>query len=170
MIKRGRDCKACASYLSPRWDCGGCGGTGLAPKPWLAERETRCAQANEFLHVVASCGRKFFASSDGKRVDRLEVDHRGRVWFLNECRARPREPVYTHHRGRWRHFSHGGTLKRLVEALRDFVTKGAKLPLGILGPWPDWICGNGDLWGYGADMEKVRQAAADLGLTRGEAS
>jgi hypothetical protein len=51
-----------------------------------------------------------------------------------------------------------------VEALRDFVRTGKKLPMAkYFGPWPGWLCG-GDLWGYGEDMPLVRRAARTLGV------
>ena len=117
----------------------------------------RAEQANQFLEAVASCGRKFFAYNG--RVSRFEVDGRGRVWFVDAYRERR---IYAHYQGDWRGFSEGGTLRSLVCTLRDFIRTGEQKPLH-LGPWPDWIC-DGDLWGYGPDMETVRASAKACGL------
>jgi hypothetical protein len=119
-------------------------------------KEERLANANEMLRAIASCGRKFFAHED--RVSRFEVDQRGRVWFIDKW---TQKRIYTHYRYDWRGFSEGGTLRALVERLRDFITQGKQLPPTIFGPWPEWVCG-GDLWAYGDAMQRVRDAAEEL--------
>lgn len=127
----------------------------------LDKRRQRCRKANALIMVIASCGRTFFRSRAG-RFAYLEVDDRGRVWFISEWKG---ERVYTHRSGRWRGFHHGGTLKNLIEALRDFIMKDKRLNPYIFGPWGEWVCG-GDLWGYGDDMEHIRRMAGVLGVTR----
>lgn len=124
----------------------------------VATKKERAEQASRFLTAIASCGRKFFAHNG--RVSRFEVDDRGRIWFVDAYRE---AKIYTACKwGSWRGFSEGGTLRSLVLQLCDFIRSGTPATIH-LGPWPDWIC-NGDLWGYGGDMEKVRQAAQAAGL------
>lgn len=118
----------------------------------------RCEQANKLIKIIAAFGRNFFKGAHG--VAQFQLDKRGRVWFLDDY---AQKLIYTHYRGRWRHFTHGGTLKRLIEHLRDYIAKGTAVPAGILGPWPKWCCG-GDLWGYGKDMQSIRASAYDLGI------
>lgn len=118
----------------------------------------RAAIANEMLVAIASCGRRFFAHKD--RVSRFELDHRGRIWLIDKYTEKR---IYTHYEGQWRGFSDGGTLHALIERLRDFIASGKPLPATIFGPWPEWVCG-GDLWGYGADMQTVRDEAKRLGV------
>ncbi len=113
--------------------------------------------ANGLLETIATFGRRFF-SHDG-RVARLELDHRGRVWFHDHYTGLR---IYTHYAGRWRGFTSGGTMRSLIENLRDYIKRGERLHPMVFGPWPDWFCG-GDLWGYGDDMEKVRTKARDTG-------
>lgn len=120
----------------------------------------RLETANKMLTTIASCGRKFFAHED--RVSQFDIDHRGRVWFTDKY---TRKRIYVQYKGNWRGFSDGGTLRALVERLRDFITQGKALPSGIFGPWPEWVCG-GDLWGYGADMESVRKMASQMGIVK----
>ena len=121
-------------------------------------KEERTKIANEMLNAIASCGRRFFAH-DG-RVSRFELDERGRIWFVDKY---TQKRIYTHYRYEWLGFSDGGTLRSLVLRLRDFIATGARLPMSTFGPWPEWVCG-GDLWGYGEDMEAVREAARRLGI------
>lgn len=121
----------------------------------LSSKQFRAVTANAFLTAVARCGRQFFRHSDS--VSLFEVDNRGRVWFHD---AYSKKRIYTNYRYAWRGFTEGGTLRALVERLRDYIRTGAhpRLPLG---PWPAHYC-NGDLWGYGTDMQQVRDAAERL--------
>lgn len=95
------------------------------------------------------------------RYARIEVDHRGRVWWIDDYSG---ERIYTHKTGissRWRGFTHGGTLRDLVERFRDYTCTGESLPLWLLGPERSWSDGN--IWGYPADaMQKVREQAGAL--------
>lgn len=124
----------------------------------MGEKQKRLHNANELIKTIATCGRKFFCHSG--RVSRFETDGRGRIWFVDSYdEAR----IYTHYtQGRWRGFSEGGTLRALVIALRDFISTGKQLGFAF-GPWPDWYC-DGDLWGYGDDMQTVRNTAGELGI------
>lgn len=125
---------------------------------WRQLREDRLEKANEFLRVMGSHGRGFFCH--GGVMSWLEQDARGRIWFVDSWRG---EMVYTHYHGRWRHFTQGGTLKSLIEALRVYVMNGARLSTRALW-WPDWYC-EGDLWGYGEEgMKPVRETALRLEL------
>lgn len=128
------------------------------------------AAANALLRAIASTGRRFFWYRDERgtpveeRVGQfVKLDDSWRLWFVD---AYSQTPVYLHQpswRG-WRGFTNGGTMKRLIEHLRDFIRHGTPVPASEFGPWPDFVCG-GDLWGYGADMEKIRAQAAVLGVT-----
>jgi hypothetical protein len=43
---------------------------------------------------------------------------------------------------------------------KSFRRRKTPVPKHHFGPWPDWYCGEGDLWGYGEEnMVKVREAA-----------
>jgi hypothetical protein len=123
---------------------------------------TRLEAANKWLQVIASCGRQFFRWKD--QVAWLSRDGRGRIWFVDHYSGKR---IYTHQKGHWKRFSSGGTMKTLIECLRDFVAKGQALPArnGLTGPWPYWYCG-GDLWGYGYDMERVRREGKKLGILK----
>jgi hypothetical protein len=140
--------------------CPSCGDDSFydLPQPIITER---VEHANALIKVIAEHGRKFF---DHKGcVATLELDKRGKVWFVDEytkCR------IYTHYQRRWRGFNHGGTLRGLVCAMRDYITKGHQLPIGWIAPTrtnPD----NGDIWGYGKDAAAaVRAAAAQLPIIK----
>jgi hypothetical protein len=132
----------------------GCDSFYDLPQPIITER---VEHANELIKVIASHGRKFFDYKGD--IATLELDKNGKVWFVDEytkCR------IYTHYSRRWSGFNHGGTLRGLVEAMRDYITKGKCLPIGWIAPIrcnPE----NGDIWGYGKDAAAaVRAEAAKL--------
>ncbi len=121
----------------------------------LERKRLRVNRVNEFISVIASCGRRFFSYQE--RVSSFEVDDKGRLWFLD---AYSQTRIYTHNSGKWRGFTNGGTLRTLIEDLRDYIRTGDSPNLNI-GPWPKHLC-DGDLWGYGDAMQQVRTAAENL--------
>ncbi len=122
-------------------------------------KEARVEIANRFLEIIASHGRKFFAHE--RHISRFELDKRRRVWFVDKY-SQKRE--YTHYRYWGRRFTEGGTMFALAKHLQAFIMGRESLPISSLGPWPDWYC-DGDLWGYGDDMAKVRAECAALATT-----
>ncbi|MGI2201067.1 hypothetical protein [Shewanella baltica] len=139
----------------------GCESYYQLPEPIITER---VEHANALIKVLSEHGRKFFEHKGALAT--LELDKNGKVWVIDECsKAR----VYTHYRGQWSGFNHGGTLRDLVCAMRDYITKGTLIPIGWIAPNrsnPE----NGDIWGYGKEAAAaVRAAAAQLPIiTQGE--
>lgn len=118
----------------------------------------RMQKANEFLGAIAGCGRKFFEHNG--EVSRLELDTRGRVWFIDSY---SKKRVYTHYRYNWRGFTNGGTLHSLIKRLRDFIKTGQTIPRAAFWHNPN-LHPNGDYWGYGDAMATVQNAAIELGI------
>jgi len=116
----------------------------------------RLDQANELIQVIASHGRRFFYSTQKQRYARVELDPRGRVWWVDDYSG---QRIYTHQTpfgNKWRGFSHGGTLRSLAEAIRDYVVHGTPIPPWRIAPQQSY----GDLWGYGEQGAKDVRAAA----------
>lgn len=128
-------------------------------RPTMDEKRDRVNHCNELIKEISVCGRKLFCA---KTLAYLKVNQQGQVFFVDDWTG---YPVFTHYEGKWRHFSHGGTLRRLIIAMREYVCGDREHLGGHLGPWPRELC-NGDLWGYGGDMQKVRDKAFELGLLR----
>lgn len=124
-------------------------------------RRDRARAANKLLETIAVYGRRFFNYRRRHGISKFEVDDRGRIWFVDGYTGKS---IYLHNRYWGKGFSEGGTLRALVDALKAFIQSGEPVPPSHFGPWPEWMC-NGDLWGYGNDMETVRQKAASLGIT-----
>jgi len=122
----------------------------------MNHKAQRAALMNAIIYEVATTGRRFF--SHASNISYLELDARGRVWFVDSYTERR---IYTHYSQRWRGFTNGGTMRALVQTMRDFITGAregatADAVMGHFGPWPDWYNG-GDPWGYGEAMPSLRE-------------
>jgi len=117
----------------------------------------RLEHANELIRLISSYGRQFF-NHEGQ-IASFHLDRRGRVWFLDEY---TKALIYTHYSGRWRKFNHGGTMRDIVERLRDYIKKDDKLPISIICPERRNI-DDGNIWGYPpAEAKKLRDACKGL--------
>ena len=133
-------------------------------------KQERVCEANKVIAACAAHGRRFFYTGPGAengrgypeagpegRVARFELGERGHIYFRDNYTWKRIYVAWE--RGRWKGWSHGGTLRDLVRALRDYIRTGKPISAKWFGPWPDWVC-EGDLWGYGPDaMAAVREAA-----------
>lgn len=116
----------------------------------------RLDHANRLIEVIAAHGRRFFYSAKHGRHARVEVDRRGHVWWVDDYTGRR---IYTHRTpfgNNWRGFSHGGTLRALAEAIRDYITTGTRIHRWRIAPPMSY----GDLWGYGPEAAVAVQVAA----------
>jgi hypothetical protein len=121
-------------------------------------KQDRLEAANEFIKVIAGCGRKFFEHKGF--ISSLELSPTGRVFFIDYY---TKKRIYTHRKYcRWDGFTSGGTMKALIESLRDFITKGQTMNASYFQP----EMGNGfkNPWGYGEEILKVKAAAIRLGI------
>jgi len=132
----------------------------------LRDREQRLEQANALIEAIANCGRRFFHYPEQHGISRITMDERGRLWFVDGYTGkRIYLHFYLHYRYWRRGFSEGGTLRAVMIRLEDYIMEGTLLPRSIFGPWPESLCG-GDLWGYGEDMQIVREKAQELGIVK----
>lgn len=125
----------------------------------LAGRQQRTKNANELIGTIASCGRKFF--NKRTHVSFFELQEVSRLFYVDGFRGKR---VWTHSR-QWfysRNIGEGGTLAAMLRDLQKYIMHGSKLSQNHFY-WKPWIC-NGDLWGYGDDMEIVRKKAVELGI------
>lgn len=114
-------------------------------------RQARLEHANAVIAAISRHGRRFFHHAG--KITRFELDERGQLWLVDKYTG---GRIWMRGNHRWRHFSDGGTLRSLCEALRDYIVKGEPVPAGHFGPWADWRA-DGDLWAYGREaMEALR--------------
>lgn len=118
----------------------------------MSARHKRLEDANAVLLAISRHGRRFFYSSEYDRVSQFEMDIRNHLWLRDKWTGKR---VNLKRQGRWRHFSDGGTLRSLCEALIGYIRTGEPISPKWFGPWPEWVC-NGDLWGYGEAMNALR--------------
>lgn len=134
----------------------------------LARKRQRAEQVNQVIRIIADHGRRFFYSDTVNRYASMEVDNRGKVWFIDDYSGKR---VFTHETvwgGRWRGFTHGGTLKDMVKQFRDYICTGEPLHPGYLGPER---FDDSNIWGYDeAGMKAVREQAGALPVFRKSAS
>lgn len=118
----------------------------------------RLRHANALIGAISRHGRRFFYSQKHDRVSRFEIDIAGQLWLRDKHTWKR---CYTAYRYNWRHFTEGGTLRRLIDALAVYIRTGVPIHRGHFGPWPAHFC-EGDLWGYGAEaMTALRAEIAD---------
>ena len=127
----------------------------------IVSKTERLGHANALIEIISRHGRRFFRNRESGAIARLELDASGRLWWIDEYRG---SRVYTGkvmgYPHRWRGFSHGGTLRSLVEALRGYVLRGELLHPEYIAPSridPT----NGDIWGYGAEAAAAVRAEAN---------
>lgn len=128
----------------------------------LEAKKARADEVNQVISIIATHGRRFFFSQISQRYARIEVDARGKVWFIDDY---SRNRIYTHQTtwgNKWRGFTHGGTLRALVEAFRDYIITGKSLDPFYLGPERNNLS-HGNIWGYEPEaMLAVRELAVAL--------
>lgn len=104
-------------------------------------KQERLELVNQVIAEIAKCGRGFFGHKD--RIARLEIDKRGRIWFVDDY---TQKRIYTHYRGRWNyHFSYGYSTQQLIRQFAEFVQTG-KPNLSI-----HWLGYGRISWGYPSD-------------------
>lgn len=127
----------------------------------------RLGHANELIKIISAHGRRFFFSTHTGRTAELFIGKGGRIWFVDEYTGKV---IYTHKTtwtNKWRGFSHGGTLRDLVEMMRDYIVTGRPIPAFYLGPERGHLT-DGNIWGYEPEaMKAVRDAAEKLPIIDG---
>lgn len=124
----------------------------------MSAKQQRLSAANDFILAIASYGRRFFWSGSQQRLARIEMDARGRLWWVDDYTGQ-RIYMHTPDHARWRGFTHGGTLRSLACCLRDYVMRGHRLSSAYFSP-----DGSGRHWGYGNDILRVRAEGIRLGV------
>lgn len=141
----------------------------------MEQKQERLQHANDLIQVIAAYGRRFFFHGGvnvydphtkttvfvpASRYARLEL-RTGHVWFIDDYSEKAVYVQKTGFGNSWKGFSHGGTLRSLVEDMRDYITSGTKISRWKIAT--EQISGDSDIWGYGKEeSEAVREAAFAL--------
>lgn len=124
----------------------------------------RAELVNQVIRIIGNHGRRFFFDQKANRYACMEVDQRGKIWLIDDYSYRR---IFTHKTnwgGRWRGFSHGGTLRSLVGGFRDYIRTDEPMHPGYLGLER---FDNSSIWGYDIEgMHAVREQAGALPIFR----
>jgi len=141
-----------------------------------AERAARVLAANQLLRVIGSHGRRFFHYGGSQVLDRatgeshfepadryayFELDARGKLWFVDDYSQKRICMQRTGFVGQWRGFSHGGTLRALVEDIAAYISRGMPVPrwrIVIESQGRSGVAGN--VWGYSEQAALAVRAEA----------
>lgn len=126
----------------------------------LQMRADRCRAANEFIQAIAGCGRHFFRDRGAGHNGFLSLNPRGTiVWFHDDYTG---QRINIAKEREWTGFSHGGTLKGLLQSIGRHVLTGSLLRHGYFQP----VMNNGfeNPWGYEEDILLVGAAGIRLGV------
>lgn len=111
-------------------------------------KEGRLQLVNDLIKIIGSHGRRFFYYAEADRYSRMEL-RKGRIWWIDAYRE---DEVYLMRTGlgsRWRGFTNGGTLRSLVEDMRDYIRSGRPIPFWKLACKRDGESSYKDnIWGY----------------------
>jgi hypothetical protein len=122
------------------------------------ETKHRVGHANDLIQVIAAHGRRLFFSRARNAFARFEADEDGSLWFVDDYTGQRISPF---EQGKWKGFSHGGTLRELVKAMSDYILDGQRIPI-IWIATPRSNPDNGDIWGYGTEASAAVRAAAEI--------
>jgi len=88
------------------------------------------------------------------------VGDNGAVWFSDNHTYKN---IYTHYKHHWNGFSYGSTIRKLIEALRDYIAHGTLVACSLFGPFPS----DQDDWGYTqSQMQYIREKAIELEISQ----
>lgn len=124
-------------------------------------KQERLDECNFLIEQISKHGRKFFNYQKQKgRTSKLELGFQERVYFIDGYTGKR---IYTHRRYcRWNGFTEGGTLKSLVEAMRNYITFGDKIRFSSICA-PDFYGDGGNVWGYeNSEADKLRESVKHL--------
>lgn len=121
----------------------------------MTTKAERLQHANDLIELISNYGRRFFFDQSSGRIAKLEIDPRGRIWFVDDYNGKA---IYTHNKNSWRGFSHGGTLRSLIEALRDYISRDVKLHREYIAP--ERMNPGSNIWGYSNETAKILREAA----------
>jgi hypothetical protein len=95
-----------------------------------AKKAARLEQANALIHAISSHGRRFFYCEDRDRIAKFEIQDK-RIKFIDDWSGMSMQCLEGR---RWKGFSHGGTMKNLIQKLSNYIRLGEKLNIGIIAP------------------------------------
>jgi hypothetical protein len=109
-------------------------------------KNQRIGFANLLIKAISGHGRRFFHSEKYARVAYFHTSQSGCLLFRDEYTWL--DINLSRKKSSWRAFTHGGTLKNLVELIAKYIHAGEKIHINWLGLYRAGLY-KGDIWGYG---------------------
>lgn len=123
------------------------------------EKEQRVYNANRVLEAISKHGLRYFYHPSSDRLASFSLNDQGQIWYHDEQTG---ASVYVHNKRQWRGFSHGGGLRRLIEALRDYIATGMPISADWFGTHIMRDDGS-NYWGYAPEaLAAVQDEVAKL--------
>lgn len=123
----------------------------------LTKKRARIEHANKLIKIISEHGRRFFYCKSTDRTAHFSMIN-GRVYLNDDHTGKA---IHVRQDVPWKGFSHGGTLKALIEAIAHYIRTGNRLGIGWIGPERTFTDGN--IWGYPKEaIESVRMLALGL--------
>lgn len=114
----------------------------LAQGAAMSDKRSRLAEANALVAAISKRGRRFFYNKENQRIAHFELGSGDHIFFIDDYSSKR---IYVADNGRWRGFSHGGTLRDLVKAIASYIRTGNKLSIDWIGPER---FDSSNIWGY----------------------
>ena len=122
----------------------------------LEKKMMRVNHVNALIATISDHGRRFFYNAGRDQRAKMMLSRTGHIYFQDDYSGKL---IYVAYQGRWRGFSHGGTLKNLVERLADYIRTGDPLSIDWIGPER---FDQSNIWGYSQESMAKCRAAAQL--------
>lgn len=93
--------------------------------------------ANKMIKIISDHGRRFFYSPKNKCIAYFKIKN-GRIYFVDEYSLKE---IYLHYKCWHKGFTNGGTLRCLIENLKEYIIGRKEFPLYQ-------VEFGGEYWGY----------------------
>jgi hypothetical protein len=119
-------------------------------------KRERILNVNEFLELIASCGKRFFEYNHelGSNVARLGQKDNGHLYFFEPSKL---QWYYVSRSTQWRWFRNGETLRWMIQSLIGYIKNGESFACSE-AYWSHW--------GYGKDTKTVIDCGVAFGVIK----
>lgn len=126
-------------------------------------RHERLDHANTLIKLIGNHGRRFFWDAQLNRYGRFEISG-GHLYYRDEYSDKVTYMHNTGFRNTWECFTHGGTLKALVQDMADYILTGKKVAAWkIVIERRNSVDFDDNIWGYPVvQARKLRRLAVEL--------
>lgn len=119
----------------------------------------RIAAANQLIKLISRAGRRFFYSPQSNQTAAFVTNVHNELLLIDDFTGAAVRVLASGDES-WNKFSHGGTLRRLVECMAHYILGGQPLSINQIAPVRD---DGSNYWGYDkATAQALRLAAAQL--------